>query len=371
MAGKLNQTVSEGAARTAPTSATLTNRYSIASENRNEEVSVMQRYISLAALLLFMLVFSFMALSFQKDMPPFQRKSDVELLYRERFRDKSLDPSEEDGSLNESSGIVPDDPQDEPDEEKPKAPEIVQPDEPEFNHEDAHKYSWPDRKKNDANVNPELTDRREQLTSNAAELEEALHFLLISRNWEQDEIVYITIVTLAPYSHAHLTTLNPDLPAPLKSGFRGPVKDMISRCGSYSKLVQTVDVITGLTPQFYIDLNMDGFFALTDILINANTGSSAALAKEANRLNPRLLSLDGISIMNYLTEPEIDSLEKEALLIMLLVTSRDVQDTSTGMKLLWTGYRNIKTDLGLQDLLDVRRITQKISPEKVTLYEIE
>jgi hypothetical protein len=52
------------------------------------------------------------------------------------------------------------------------------------------------------------------------------------------------------------------------------------------------------------------------------------------------------------------------------VAASEVDNTRLGVRLLWLGFRNIKTNLTLADLIKVRSIAQGISAYRVRLVEI-
>ncbi len=321
----------------------------------------MQRFSSLAALLLFIVIFNLVAQSFQQDIPPFRSKNNGGISHSDPLQGQQLALPER---LDLPHRKKEEHSRDEEEPADNNEPEVVL-----ESNVNGHAPILEEENYFEDEITLNIPDSKTK-SPKAAELEDAVHFLLISRHWDSKEIDYVMVVTLAPHSHAHLTAVDPEISVLQTGGDHYPLKKMLSRGGTYAALVQSVEDITGLSSRFYIDLNMKGFFTLVDMLISSDNHSSDALGQASDTLEPALPSLSGTGIMDYLTNSELDTEEKEALVIMLLITARDVQYTKLGAQLLWTGYRNIRTDLGLNDLLEIRRVTQQISPKKVRLQEI-
>lgn len=79
----------------------------------------------------------------------------------------------------------------------------------------------------------------------------------------------------------------------------------------------------------------------------------------------------GAALLRLLANPSISAAEKERLIIALLLTTRNIHNTTRELALLWTGYRNIKTNLRLNDLLKIRGVALEICPTQVSLREID
>lgn len=193
-----------------------------------------------------------------------------------------------------------------------------------------------------------------------------LHFLLIGRRPEDKLPDVLMVVTLVPETLTRLLSLDPAATA----GHAG--QDVAALLASpkakdhreaYRSLVEAAGEITGRTISFYIELNLDGFVEMVDLL-----GGCPELP-EASPERGNLLEGETL-LYNLTNSPDHGLAEKQDLITALLETARDAEGTALGLKLLWTGYRNLRTDITLQDLLRVRAITQQIQPDRVYLREL-
>ncbi len=219
-------------------------------------------------------------------------------------------------------------------------------------------------------ADPSLTEQPEQRVE-SVQATDGIHFLLVGRSWENPTVEMLMVVTLIPGSCAHLTSVDPSLSVTEPGGAAAALEELLDHGGSYRDLMQAVAAVTGLDSRFYIDLNRDGFIAMIEILGGLDYTASPELAAAVPVLKPGTNHFDGDRLLQFMENPDIKTAAKEAVLIELLINARDIQETQVGLSLLWTGYRNIRTDLGLGDLLDLRRISQQISPKRVTLTEIK
>ncbi len=296
----------------------------------------MQRISSLLSLLLFMLLISWLGHSFQQEPPPpREKKPGADFFNEEYFKAEETELPER--LLLPGRGT----------EEPLEIP--------------------PDSGKDSGSLEPALP-AGEKRTTLPDELD-AIHFLLLGRDPAKTNLDILMVVTLIPGSHAFLTAVDPDLPVSwAEETF--PLADFLSRGGGYRELCQVVGEVTGLMPQFYIELNLKGFYEMVELLGGADCEGGSGTALKGKAPGGERQSLDGRETLAYLVDKTIDTGDKEELLINLLVAARDVDHTRLGVKLLWTGFRNIKTNVSLADLLQVRRVTQNISPYRVSLEEI-
>lgn len=186
--------------------------------------------------------------------------------------------------------------------------------------------------------------------------EKNTHFLLIGRWWEDSNAEMLMLVTLVPGDCARLASLDPDAVVDF-TGKSCPIGELLERGCSRDQLYRAVNSLTGVVPQFYIDLNLHGFVEMIDLLQKDSRSRSENLS-------------DGSAMLLSLRDPLISPSDKEEMVVRLLLSACEIQFTRLGWKLLWMGYRNLKTDLSLEDLLELRRITQGIAPGDVTLREI-
>lgn len=190
-----------------------------------------------------------------------------------------------------------------------------------------------------------------------------IHFLLIGRWWEEESAQVLITVTLAPRRYALLTALSPA--AEVKVGARSrPAGDLLNRGQDREQLYAALTALTGEKPQFYIDLNLHGFIQMVDLLQEAGADKKAGKAKKPKT------DLDGDAILQLLDDPETPTAVKEKTLLRLLLAACKIQFTKAGVELLWTGYHNMKTDLTFKEILELRKVTQEISPRELILTEI-
>ncbi|HOB86935.1 MAG TPA: hypothetical protein PKO38_04515 [Bacillota bacterium] len=184
---------------------------------------------------------------------------------------------------------------------------------------------------------------------------EQIHFLLLGRDEGNPNIEIMMVVTLIKERRAYLTSISPDTPLEGKSY---PLGALLRKGGSYADLIREIEALSGLKPQFYIELNLEGFVEMVGLLGGVDLTEAAA--------EP----FDGPAIIDFLKDPGQTPASKQELVINLLVAGESIQNTRLGFTLLWTGFKNIKTNITLQDLLQLRRVTQKISPTAVVYREI-
>jgi hypothetical protein len=194
---------------------------------------------------------------------------------------------------------------------------------------------------------------------------DCIHFLLLGSEGSTGEVKLLLVNTLVTGREARLTAIDPAIPVLFKDKHIS-LGMLLKESEDYGVVCQAVAQASGLTPQFYIDLKLEGFSEMVELLggIEHEGGTAAVTTAELNRFT-------GPEILKVLKDPQIDTSKKEALIIDMLLTAREVDNTSLGLALLWTGYRNLKTNLGLKDLLEVRKVTQGISPTTVSFSEIK
>lgn len=212
---------------------------------------------------------------------------------------------------------------------------------------------------------------REEASSRALQQEQNnIHFLLIGRWWEEPSAEVLMMVTLIPGSRARLTAVDPAIEVTL--GNRSCQIGKLSAPGSdYGQLYRAITGLTGLAPQFYIDLNLHGFIKIIDLL--QKTGLDNASSCNTGTVPPgyaQLAQTNGDKALLLLNDFTAQTAVKEELLIGYLLIAREIQFTKPGLELLWMGYHNLKTNLTLSDLLQIRKVTQGISPTDVSLTEI-
>ncbi len=193
-----------------------------------------------------------------------------------------------------------------------------------------------------------------------------IHFLLIGRWWNDPAAEVLMMVTLVPGGCARLTVLDPAAGVELKAK-PCPIGELLERGGSRDQLYLAVTSLTGLTPQFYIDLNLYGFVEMIGLLQKDGHDGASSGRRAAS---PPKTGFDGNEVLLLLNDASAPTAAKEEMLIELLLAACEIQFTKLGLKLLWMGYHNLKTDLSLKDLLEVRKVTQGISPADVSLMEI-
>ena len=198
--------------------------------------------------------------------------------------------------------------------------------------------------------------------------EDNIHFLLIGRWWKSPAAEVLMIVTLVPERCAFLTAVDPSVEVKTGGSTR-PIGELLDLDGEDSRkeLYRALTSLTGLKPQFYIDLNLHGFAAMLDLLQRESGSAAASRGGKAVKLS---IDLDGGEILKLMSNPATPTSKKEKILLELLLAACKIQFTRSGLELLWIGYHNLKTDLSLQDLLEVRKVTQEISPFDIDLTEI-
>lgn len=214
--------------------------------------------------------------------------------------------------------------------------------------------------------NPPLKKERPPAGLLPGEEKNSIHFLLIGRWWEDPAAEVLMIVTLVPEGCARLTALDPATGVELEKK-PCPIGELLERGGSRDQLYLAVTSLTGLTPQFYIDLNLHGFVEMIALLQKEGRGGASSRSGTAS---PPETGFDGNEVLLLLNDASLPTATKEEMLVELLLAACEIQFTRLGLKLLWMGYHNLKTDLSLRDLLEVRKVTQGISPTDVSLTEI-
>lgn len=192
---------------------------------------------------------------------------------------------------------------------------------------------------------------------------EKVHFLLIGRWWKEATTEVLMTVTLVPESCARLTALDPSIEVEL-GHTTCPVGALLEPGEDREQLYAAVRSLTGVKPQFYIDLNMHGFIQMLDLLQKESRGKGGGKTKKTKA------HFNGDEVLKVMNDPATPTGVKEKILLELLLAACRIQFTGPGLELLWIGYHNMKTDLNLGDLLEVRKITQDISPHEVSLTEI-
>lgn len=190
-----------------------------------------------------------------------------------------------------------------------------------------------------------------------------VHFLLIGRWWEEPAPKVLMMVTLVPGGCAWLTALDPAVRIE-RDGTSCPLAQALEQEDGYGRLCLAAQTLTGLEPQFYIDFNLHGFVKMISLLQSDNCAGTLP------RTSPHGGALDGNEMLLLLSDASISIAVKEELLVQLLLTACEIQFTRLGLELLWMGYQNLKTDLSLKDLLEIRKITQGIAPTNVTFTEV-
>lgn len=195
--------------------------------------------------------------------------------------------------------------------------------------------------------------------------EDAVHFLLIGRWWKNPSAEILMIVTLVPESCARLTAIDPAIEVTFEEQLC-PIGELLARGADHDCLYRAIAELSGLKPQFYIDLNLDGFIEMIDLLHKKGHKTASTVTSECTQLTGG----GGKDLLSLLCDFKAQTAVKEELLIGYLLMARDIQSTSLGLKLLWIGYQSLTTDLGLSDLVQVRDVTGKISPLEVSLTVI-
>ncbi len=218
----------------------------------------------------------------------------------------------------------------------------------------------------DAEAEPRET-KKPHAVQLPVEEKNSIHFLLMGRWWDDPVTEILVMVTLIPGGCARLTSLDPAIGVQLE-GKPCPLGEMLKRGGTREQFHRAVSSLTGLTPQFYIDLNLQGFIEMISLLQQENRGGGEP--SRGGKVSSPEKSFDGNEMLLLLHDPAALTETKEELLIQLLLAACEIQFSKLGFKLLWMGYHNLKTDLSLGRLLEVREITQGIAPTNVTLVEI-
>lgn len=212
---------------------------------------------------------------------------------------------------------------------------------------------------------PENPPRKQErpLKQLPGEDKNSIHFLLTGRWWEDEAAEVIMMVTLVPGRCARIAALDPETGVQLEEK-TCPIGELLKRGGSRDQLYLAVTSLTGLTPRFYIDLNLHGFVEMAGLLAKKD-------GPGGDSPGSRAASFDGKELLQMLNDASVPTAAKEKSLIELLVAACEIQFTPLGLKLLWMGYHNLKTDLSLRDLLEVRKVTQGIAPTDVIFTEIK
>ncbi len=304
----------------------------------------MQRFSSMVTLILFMFMLSWVAQVFQQDPLPFRTKprngspDNQTSETRQEFTPQRVSlPHRNGDSLGE-----------------PDAPESI---------------TEMEKSAQDNPLPSILSPTAEAKHHSPQYTENCIHFLLLGRAWDNNTVQFVMVVTLTRGSHSRLTAIDPAFPVELE-GAATPLGELLQKGGGYDDLCRFTAEITGLEPQFFIDLNIYGFLEMLDLLGGINYGVYSTLAGAVPSTKLSTDDLGGAEVLRLLTDPYMSTAEKELMVVALLITARDIQHTKLGLSLLWTGYRNIKTNLGLNDLLELRRVTQGISPTRVSFREI-
>lgn len=194
----------------------------------------------------------------------------------------------------------------------------------------------------------------------------SIHFLLIGRWWEEPAATMLIMVTLVPGSCARFTALDPTIEV-LIGERRCAIGQLLEQEESANLLYPAINDLTGLTPQFYIDLNLHGFVDMVDLWRKEAPGVASSFSKSIPSPKP---GFDGNKMLLLLNDASVPTAAKEDILVELLLNACEIQFTKLGLKLLRIGYHNLKTDLNLRELLHIRNIAQTISPTNVNLTEI-
>ena len=302
----------------------------------------MQRTSALISLLLFMIILSWVGLNFQQEPPPLRDG------YSGYFHKN--EPRKNEDKLPERLFLPDRNSETEPDAEGLEYPPEGFP----FTEDGRPLNPFPAVEDHDGTL-PEGAD--------------SIHFLLLGRAADDIAVDLIMIVSLIPGSHSRLTAIAPGIEVPF-DGAGCAVERILERGGDYGDLYRAVEEISGLSPQFYIELNLNGFIEMVDLLggIDYEAGTAISGGDQAARTGAG--HLDGAMTLALITGDQLDTGEKENLVVNLLIAASDVENTRLGLTLLWTGFKNIRTNLTLSDLIDLRRVSHTISPNRVTLREI-
>lgn len=199
--------------------------------------------------------------------------------------------------------------------------------------------------------------------------DDGYHFLIVGRKSDCSKITLAMLVTLNPETDAHITALSPAVMVRI-NGHSRPLENALMQGTGFGELTRALEEKTGLQPRFYMDLNLDGFVEMIDMLGGVNYRASNRVSSQVSFLQAGLNQVNGQEALSFLQSEQIGTVSKEAFLINMLTAAGNVENTSLGLSLLWTGYHNIKTDLSIKDLLQLRKVTQGISPNRVSLKEV-
>lgn len=216
-----------------------------------------------------------------------------------------------------------------------------------------------------AEAAPEIpvTQKEDPMEKNLAQAEDAVHFLLIGR-WPQSQAATVLmVVTLIPEECALLTAIDPLIEV-VSRGKCYPLGELLARDPDRNSLYRAVTGLSGLKPQFYIELDLNGFLRMTALLDDERPHGTPAAAARGDP------SGGGRELLALISDSQARNAEKERLLIDYLLAASQISSTRLGLKLLWLGYHSLATDLSLGDLLQLRTVSEKISPLEVSFSSI-
>ena len=208
-----------------------------------------------------------------------------------------------------------------------------------------------------------VSQKKDPMEENLAQAEDTIHFLLIGR-WPQSQAATVLmVVTLIPEECALLTAIDPLIEV-VSRGKCYPLGELLARDPDRNSLYRAVTGLSGLKPQFYIELDLNGFLRMTALLVDEGPHGTPAAAA---RVDP---SVGGRELLALISDSQARTAEKERLLIDYLLAASQISSTRLGLKLLWLGYHSLATDLSLGDLLQLRTVSEKISPLEVSFSSI-
>ena len=315
----------------------------------------MQRLFTLLALCLFSSVLCFVAASSSQQRPLNAPEYTEELAGQQRAKNKKLPAKKETTPQPAESSSLP--------EEEQPPPKSTP---PEKRVEGSAKGTPEGASKAPPSKRP-AAPKKSALEKLSPEMgENNIHFLLIGRWWKIPAAEVLMIVTLVPERCAFLTAMDPSVEVKTGGNTR-PIGELLDSEDSRKELYRALASLTGLKPQFYIDLNLHGFVEMLDLLQRESRSAGASRRGKAIKLN---IDLEGEEVLKLMSDPATPTAKKEKILLELLLAACKIQFTKSGLELLWIGFHNLKTDLSLQDLLEVRKVTQEISPFDINLTEI-